>query len=298
MEKKYYDRGRDKAFIGAAIGAVGGIIGGIFGNKKKKKQAAAKAEAERINALNQQNAIDTQYKNQQAAIDAQYQQNVLNVQAQEKLNREQNELAAKKTGIENAAGLTALYANQAELDKEFRNRFMACGGKRKLRKCGGRSKSACGTRKAAACGTRAKAACGTTTPRKGRSKAGLGSFMQSSTGQILGDVVGGVSSGIGSIFANTGATYTPTSTKLNYRNNTYRTYKPADLEVYDGVADKFTGRQVGENKASYANAQNNNMVTMNTLGQAPTAAIAAGSNTMYQPRYRNGGRKKLMKRAR
>lgn len=282
MEKKYYDRGRDKAFIGAAIGAVGGIIGGIFGNKKKKKQAAAQAEAERINALNQQNAIDTQYQNQQAAIDAQYEQNVLNVQAQEKLNREQNELAAKKTGIENAAGLTALYANQAELDKEFRNRFMVCGGKRKLRKCGGRS----------------KAACGTVTPRKGRSKAGLGSFMQSSTGQLLGDVVGGVSSGIGSIFANTGATYTPTATKLNYRTNTYRTYDPADLEVYDGITDKFTGRQIGENKASYANAQNNNMVAMNTLGQAPTAAITAGSNTTYQPRYRNGGRKKLVKRAR
>lgn len=281
MEKKYYDRGRDKAFIGAAIGAVGGIIGGIFGNKKKKKQAAAQAEAERINALNQQNAIDTQYQNQQAAIDAQYEQNVLNVQAQEKLNREQNELAAKKTGIENAAGLTALYANQAELDKEFRNRFMACGGKRKLRKCGGRS----------------KAVCGTTTPRKGRSKAGLGSFMQSSTGQLLGNVVGGVSSGIGSIFANTGATYTPTATKLNYRTNTYRTYDPADLEVYDGITDKFTGRQVGENKATYANAQNNNMVAMNTLGQAPTAAITAGSNTTYQPRYRNGGRKKLVKRA-
>lgn len=282
MEKKYYDRGRDKAFIGAAIGAVGGIIGGIFGNKKKKKQAAAQAEAERINALNQQNAINTQYQNQQAAIDAQYEQNVLNVQAQEKLNREQNELAAKKTGIENAAGLTALYANQAELDKEFRNRFMACGGKRKLRKCGGRS----------------KAACGTATPRKGRSKASLGSFMESSTGQLLGNVVGGVSSGIGSIFANTGATYTPTATKLNYRTNTYRTYDPADLEVYDGITDKFTGRQVGENKASYANAQNNNMVAMNTLGQAPTAAITAGSNTTYQPRYRNGGRKKLVKCAR
>lgn len=279
METKYYDRGRDKAFIGAAIGAVGGIIGGIFGNKKKKKQAAAQAEAERINALNQQNAIDTQYQNQQAAIDAQYEQNVLNTQAQEKLNREQNELAAKKTGIENAAGLTALYANQSELDKEFRNRFMACGGKRKLRKCGGRS----------------KAACGTATTRKGRSKAGLGSFMQSSTGQLLGDVVGGVSSGIGSIFANTGATYTPTATKLNYRTNTYRTYNPADLEVYDGITDKFTGRQVGENKATYANAQNNNMVAMNTLGQAPTAAITAGSNTTYQPRYRNGGRKKLVK---
>ena len=159
---------------------------------------------------------------------------------------------------------------------------MACGGKRKLRKCGGRT----------------KASIGTVTPRKGRSKAGLGSFMQSSTGQLLGDVVGGVSSGIGSIFANTGATYTPTATKLNYRTNTYKTYDPADLEVYDGITDKFTGRQVGENKATYANAQNNNMVAMNTLGQAPTAAITAGSNTTYQPRYRNGGRKKLVKRAR
>lgn len=280
METKYVDR--DKAFWGAAIGAVGGIVGGLFGRKKRKKQAEAQRQAEMINYQNQQNAIDAQYQNTQNAINAQYQQNVLNVQAQEKLNREQNELAAKKTGIENAAGLTALYANQAELDKEFRNRFMACGGKRKLRKCGGRS----------------KAACGTATPRKRRSKAGLGSFMQSSTGQLLGNVVGGVSSGIGSIFANTGATYTPTATKLNYRTNTYRTYDPADLEVYDGITDKFTGRQVGENKATYANAQNNNMVAMNTLGQAPTAAITAGSNTTYQPRYRNGGRKKLVKRAR
>lgn len=282
MEKKYYDRGRDKAFIGAAIGAVGGIVGGIFGRKKAKKQAAAQAEAERINALNQQKAINTQYQNTQNAINAQYEQNVLNVQAQEKLNREQNELAAKKTGIENAAGLTALYANQAELDKEFRNRFMACGGKRKVRRCGGRT----------------KAACGGATPRKGRSKAGLGSFMQSSTGQILGNAIGGFNSGISSIFAGTTPTYTPTATKLNYKVNEYKTYKPADLEVYDGITDKFTGRQVGENKANYANAQNNNMIAMNTLGQAPTTAITAGSNTTYQPRYRNGGRKKLVKRAR
>ena len=278
MKREYYNR--DKAFIGAAIGAVGGIIGGIFGNKKKKKQAAAQAEAERINALNQQNAIDAQYRNQQAAIDAQYEQNVLNVRAQEELNRQQNELAAKKTGIENAAGLTALYANQAELDKEFRNRFMACGGKRKLRKCGGRS----------------KAACGTATPRKGRSKAGLGSFMQSSTGQLLGDVVGGVSSGIGSIFANTGPTYTPTSKVLKYRTNTYRTYKPAELEVYDGITDKFNARKVGENTGTYVNAQSNvnNITTMNTLGQNPTAAITA-TTQLQSPRYVCGGGKKVRK---
>lgn len=229
MKREYYNR--DKAFIGAAIGAVGGIIGGILGNKKKKKQAAAQAEAERINALNQQNAIDAQYRNQQAAIDAQYEQNVLNVRAQEELNRQQNELAAKKTGIENAAGLTALYANQSELNKEFRNRFMKCGGKRKVRKCGGRTKAACGTKVSS----------------KGRTKAGLGTFINSSAGQILGNAIGGISSGIGSIFTNTGPTYTPTSKVLKYRTNTYRTYKPAELEVYDGITDKFNARKVGEN---------------------------------------------------
>lgn len=278
MKREYYNR--DKAFIGAAIGAVGGIIGGILGNKKKKKQAAAQAEAERINALNQQNAIDTQYRNQQAAIDAQYEQNVLNVRAQEELNRQQNELAAKKTGIENAAGLTALYANQSELNKEFRNRFMKCGGKRKVRKCGGRTKATCGTKVSS----------------KGRTKAGLGTFINSSAGQILGNAIGGVSSGIGSIFANTGSTYTPTSKVLKYRTNTYRTYKPAELEVYDDITDKFNARKVGENTGTYVNAQSNvnNITAMNTLGQNPTAAITA-TTQLQSPRYVCGGSKKVRK---
>lgn len=278
MKREYYNR--DKAFIGAAIGAVGGIIGGIFGNKKKKKRAAAQAEAERINALNQQNAIDTQYRNQQAAIDAQYEQNVLNVRAQEELNRQQNELAAKKTGIENAAGLTALYANQSELNKEFRNRFMKCGGKRKVRKCGGRTKAACGTKVLS----------------KERTKAGLGTFINSSAGQILGNAIGGVSSGIGSIFANTGPTYTPTSKVLKYRTNTYRTYKPAELEVYDDITDKFNARKVGENTGTYVNAQSNvnNITAMNTLGQNPTAAITA-TTQLQSPRYVCGGSKKVRK---
>ena len=278
MKREYYNR--DKDFIGAAIGAVGGIIGGILGNKKKKKQAAAQAEAERINALNQQNAIDTQYRNQQTAIDAQYEQNVLNVRAQEELNRQQNELAAKKTGIENAAGLTALYANQSELNKEFRNRFMKCGGKRKVRKCGGRTKAACGTKVSS----------------KERTKAGLGTFINSSAGQILGNAIGGVSSGIGSIFANTGSTYTPTSKVLKYRTNTYRTYKPAELEVYDGITDKFNARKVGENTGTYVNAQSNvnNITAMNTLGQNPTAAITA-TTQLQSPRYVCGGGKKVRK---
>lgn len=278
MKREYYNR--DKAFIGAAIGAVGGIIGGIFGNKKKKKQAAAQAEAERINALNQQNAIDTQYRNQQAAIDTQYEQNVLNVRAQEELNRQQNELAAKKTGIENAAGLTALYANQSELNKEFRNRFMKCGGKRKVRKCGGRTKAACGTKVSS----------------KGRTKAGLGTFINSSAGKILGNAIGGISSGIGSIFANTGPTYTPTSKVLKYRTNTYRTYKPAELEVYDDITDKFNARKVGENTGTYVNAQSNvnNITAMNTFGQNPTAAITA-TTQLQSPRYVCGGSKKVRK---
>lgn len=125
----------------------------MFGRKKRKKQAEAQRQAEMINYQNQQNAINTQYQNTQNAIDAQYEQNVLNVKAQEELNQQQNELAAKKTGIENAAGLTSLYTNESELNKEFRNRFMRCGGGRKVRKCGGSNKKACGGRKKAAFGT-------------------------------------------------------------------------------------------------------------------------------------------------
>lgn len=278
MKREYYNR--DKAFIGAAIGAVGGIVGGLFGRKKRKKQAEAQRQAEMINYQNQQNAINTQYQNTQNAIDAQYEQNVLNVKAQEELNRQQNELAAKKTGIENAAGLTALYANQSELNKEFRNRFMKCGGKRKVRKCGGRTKAACGTKVSS----------------KGRTKAGLGTFINSSAGQILGNAIGGVSSGIGSIFANTGPTYTPTSKVLKYRTNTYKTYKPAELEVYDGITDKFNARKVGENTGTYVNAQSNvnNITAMNTLGQNPTAAITA-TTQLQSPRYVCGGGKKVRK---
>lgn len=234
METKYVDR--DKAFWGAAIGAVGSIVGGLFGRKKRKKQAEAQRQAEMINYQNQQNAINTQYQNTQNAIDAQYEQNVLNVKAQEELNRQQNELAAKKTGIENAAGLTSLYTNESELNKEFRNRFMRCGGGRKVRKCGGSNKKACGG-------------------------------------------------------------YTPTSKLLNYKTNTYKTYKPAELEVYDDVADKFNVRKTGENTAKYANAQNNNVAAMNTLGQNPTAAITAVSQ-IQSPRYACGGSKKVRKRKR
>lgn len=232
METKYVDR--DKAFWGAAIGAVGGIVGGLFGRKKRKKQAEAQRQAEIINYQNQQNAIDTQYQNTQNAINAQYEQNVLNVKAQEELNRQQNELAAKKTGIENAAGLTSLYTNESELNKEFRNRFMRCGGGRKVRKCGGSNKKAYGG-------------------------------------------------------------YTPTSKLLNYKTNTYKIYKPAELEVYDDVADKFNVRKTGENTAKYLNAQNNNVAAMNTLGQNPTAAITAVSQ-IQSPRYACGGGKKVHKR--
>lgn len=260
METKYVDR--DKAFWGAAIGAVGGIVGGLFGRKKRKKQAEAQRQAEMINYQNQQNAINTQYQNTQNAIDAQYEQNILNVKAQEELNRQQNELAAKKTGIENAAGLTSLYTNESELNKEFRNRFMRCGGGRKVRKCGGRKKAA------------------------------FGKWTNDTTNTLIstvGDVVGNAIAGSGG--------YTPTSKLLNYKTNTYKTYKPAELEVYDDVADKFNVRKTGENTAKYDNAQNNNVAAMNTLGQNPTAAITAVSQ-IQSPRYACGGGKKVRKRKR
>lgn len=251
METKYVDR--DKAFWGAAIGAVGGIVGGLFGRKKRKKQAEAQRQAEMINYQNQQNAINTQYQNTQNAIDAQYEQNVLNVKAQEELNRQQNELAAKKTGIENAAGLTSLYTNESELNKEFRNRFMRCGG---------------------------------------RKKAAFGTWTNDTTNTLIG-TVGNV---VGNAIAGSGS-YTPTSKLLNYKTNTYKTYKPAELEVYDDVADKFNVRKTGENTAKYANVQNNNVAAMNTLGQNPTAAITAVSQ-IQSPRYACGGGKKVRKRKR
>ena len=268
METKYVDR--DKAFWGAAIGAVGGIVGGLFGRKKRKKQAEAQRQAEMINYQNQQNAIDAQYQNTQNAINAQYEQNVLNIKAQEELNRQQNELAAKKTGIENAAGLTSLYTNESELNKEFRNRFMRCGGGRKVRKCGESNKKACG----------------------GRKKAAFGTWTNDTTNTLIG-TVGNV---VGNAIAGSDG-YTPTSKLLNYKTNTYKTYKPAELEVYDDVADKFNVRKTGENTAKYANVQNNNVAAMNTLGQNPTAAITAVSQ-IQSPRYACGGGKKVRKRKR
>ena len=76
-----------------------------------------------------------------------------------------------------------------------------------------------------------------------------------------------------------------------------RGVSPAELEVYDNVADKFNVRKTGENTAKYANAQNNNIAAMNTLGQNPTAAITAVSQ-IQSPRYACGGGKKVHKRKR
>lgn len=276
MKRKYYNRGRDKAFIGAAISAVGGIVGGIFGAKKAKKQAKAQAEAARINAQNQQNSINAQYQSQQNAIDNQYEQNVLNVRAQEEYNREQNAAAAKKTGIENAAGLTNMFANQNALNTEFRNRFMACGGKRKTKKCGGSAKGL---------------------PRRGRAKAALGTGEDGAwTAGDTGSLISGIGSGVSSMISAFTPTYTPTAYKMNYKVNTYKTYDPAKLEVYDGVTDTFTGRKVGEGSNKYNSAINTNINTMNTIGQNPAAAVTAGVNSQFQPRYRAGGYRKLIKR--
>ena len=139
--KKYRDR-RKKAFIGAIVGAIGSIAGGIIGASKAKKQAKAQAEAARIQAQNQQAAIDQQMANAQAQIDANYEQQLAQVRAQEELNKEQNQLAAQKIGIQDAQSLTQSYGNQAELNNEFKNRFAKFGGKFK---CGGRKKAETGT---------------------------------------------------------------------------------------------------------------------------------------------------------
>ena len=140
--KKYRDRyKRNEAFLGTIIDTVGGIFSGIIGANKAKKQAKAQAEAARIQTENQQAAINQQMANQQAQIDANYEQQLAQVKAQEELNKEQNQLAAQKIGIQDAQSLTQVYGNQAELNNEFKNRFAKFGGKFK---CGGRKKAKLG----------------------------------------------------------------------------------------------------------------------------------------------------------
>lgn len=120
--------------------ALFGIISSIIGAGKQKKQAQAQAQAAKIQAANQQAIINQQMANAQAQIDANYQQQLAEVEAQEKLNQEQNELSAQKVGIQSAQSLTQAYGNTADINKEFKNRFMRYGGKKKC-KYGGRQKA-------------------------------------------------------------------------------------------------------------------------------------------------------------
>lgn len=113
--------------------ALFGIISGIIGARKQKKQAEAQAQAAKIQAANQQAAINQQMANAQAQIDANYQQQLAEVEAQEKLNQEQNELSAQKVGIQSAQSLTQAFGNTADIDKEFKNRFMRYGGRKKCK---------------------------------------------------------------------------------------------------------------------------------------------------------------------
>lgn len=51
--------------------------------------------------------------------------------AQEEQFRLQQTMEARNVGLTSAANLTQAYANSDELNKEFRNRFLRCGGRRK-----------------------------------------------------------------------------------------------------------------------------------------------------------------------
>lgn len=223
--KQYKDRKREKAFLGSIIGAVGGVVGGIIGRKKAKKQAAAQAEAARIQTLNQQNAINQQMANQQAAIDAQYKQQLAQVEAQEELNKQQNELAAQKVGIQNAQGLTQAFGNTADIDKEFKNRFMRYGGKKKC-KCGGRQKA----------------------------KFGLDDVAETING------VGNIVTSAMTPTANVATGKLDYSQRLQYHDPVV-----ANLEIDKSIADSYTGKQVGQNNAQYAGVNsigNNNINNM------------------------------------
>lgn len=226
--KQYKDRKRKKAFIGAIIGAVGSVAGGIINANKAKQQAEAQAAAARIQTQNQQAAINQQMANQQAAIDAQYKQQLAQVEAQEKLNKEQNELAAQKIGIQNAQSLTQAFGNTADINKEFKNRFMRYGGKKKC-KCGGRKKAKYGWNDVA----------GTV--------SGIGSVITSAMTPTSTAMPGRLNY----------------SQRLQYHEPVV-----ADLTVDKSIANTYTGKQVGQNTAQYAGVSNignndiNNMPTM------------------------------------
>lgn len=225
---QYRDRKRKKAFIGAIIGAVGAIAGGIISASKSKKQVEAQDEATRIQTQNQQNAINQQMENAQAQIDANYQQQLAQAKAQEELNKQQNELSAQKVGIQSAQSLTQAYGNTADINKEFKNRFMRYGGRKKC-KCGGKQKA----------------------------KFGWGDV----AGTVSG--VGSIVTSAMTPTANVATGKLDYSQRLEYHDPVV-----ANLEVDKSIANSYTGKQVGQNNAQYVgtsavtNNGQNNMPTM------------------------------------
>lgn len=210
--------------------ALFGIISGIIGASKRKKQAQAQAQAAKIQAANQQAAINQQMANAQAQIDANYRQQLAEVEAQEELNKQQNELSAQKVGIQSAQSLTQAYGNTADINKEFKNRFMRCGGRKKY-KCGGRKKAL--------------------------------------NGMDIFGIASGVGSGIGNIISAATAQTGVPAYKLNYSDRLkYHGPVVANLEVDKSIANSYTGKQVGQNNAQYVgtsavtNNRQNNMPTM------------------------------------
>lgn len=57
--------------------------------------------------------------------------------AQEQQFRLQRNMEVRNAGLTSAANLNRVFANADELDKEFRNRFLRCGGRRKAEDGGG-----------------------------------------------------------------------------------------------------------------------------------------------------------------
>lgn len=317
MRKKYKQiDNRNKAFLGAIIGAVGAIGGAIAGAKAKKKQQQAQLEAARINAQNQQNQINANLQMQQDAVDAQYQQQLAEVEAQEKLNQEQNALTKQKVGIQSAQSLTNAFSNTNELNKEFNSRFARMGTRRKMKKCGGRTKANFGTTSLA---SMAKTPSIPTKINTNYGNAGtFGSLNASQKFNVIGNKIG---SGLGMIGQgiqgfNTGynlgqmfkcggrkkAAYGVAKDmgngnwKLDYSGRVqYHNPVVADLEVVNDQAQSYSGNTPGQNTAQYAGV--NSVTTMQTAGQSPSNAVnAAITANTYQNRYGCGGKRRMKRR--
>lgn len=144
--------------------------------------------------------------------------------AQAKQYALQRNMEARNAGITGAGNLTQAYANSDELDKEFRNRFLRYGGRRKA-EAGTEEKT----------DDNSSSDSNNSSDNSGSSSGGGFSFDYEWSNQDTNDIISGVGSAVGDIASSL------------IRNNVRR-----NGETFTPI--KVNGRKVGSNDAVYDSA--------------------------------------------